>query len=273
MFETAYTRSPYRYTVIGYPDIFNELKAADIRGYYAEKYAPNNVFYVVVGDVNNARRSSNKSARPMKNPRPRRCRRSFCRRNPDRRRRAKSSRKPPSNSGHFHLAWHIPDLRHPDVPVLDVLAVLLGSGRSSRLFQHVREKQGVVHHVDAWTYSPGNAGLFGISAMADGEKFSVARDAVLAEVEKMKTSPVSAGELSKAVKQFMTATLAARKTMEGQAQNLGSNWLAANDLNFSERYLAAVKQRAARRRAARGAGISHRGKSHALRAVAHRHRP
>jgi predicted Zn-dependent peptidase len=30
--------------------------------------------------------------------------------------------------------------------------------------------------------------------------------------------------------------------MEGQAQNLGGNWLAANDLNFSERYLAAVKR-------------------------------
>jgi zinc protease len=29
--------------------------------------------------------------------------------------------------------------------------------------------------------------------------------------------------------------------MEGQAQNLGGNWLAAGDLNFSERYLAAVK--------------------------------
>src|SRR5262249_45046723 len=26
LFETAYTRSPYRFTVIGYPDIFNELK-------------------------------------------------------------------------------------------------------------------------------------------------------------------------------------------------------------------------------------------------------
>ena len=51
LFETAYTRSPYRYTIIGYPDIFNEIKAIDIRSYYAEKYAPNNVFYVVVGDV------------------------------------------------------------------------------------------------------------------------------------------------------------------------------------------------------------------------------
>jgi zinc protease len=30
--------------------------------------------------------------------------------------------------------------------------------------------------------------------------------------------------------------------MDGQAQNLGGNWLAAQDLNFSERYLAAVKR-------------------------------
>src|SRR5256885_12981400 len=51
LFETAYTRSPYRFTVIGYPDIFHELEAKDIRDYYTEKYAPNNVFYVVAGDV------------------------------------------------------------------------------------------------------------------------------------------------------------------------------------------------------------------------------
>src|SRR3954470_24316452 len=53
LFETAYTKSPYRFTIIGYPDIFNELKPEDLRGYYHEKYAPNNLLYVVVGDVKN----------------------------------------------------------------------------------------------------------------------------------------------------------------------------------------------------------------------------
>jgi zinc protease len=65
--------------------------------------------------------------------------------------------------GHVHFAWHIPEVRHPDVPALDVLAVLLGGGRSSRLYQQVREKLGLVHSVDAWTYSPGQPGLFGIA--------------------------------------------------------------------------------------------------------------
>src|SRR5205814_10475950 len=53
LFETAYTKSPYRFTVIGYPDIFHELKQEDILAYYHEKYSPNNIFYVVAGDIKN----------------------------------------------------------------------------------------------------------------------------------------------------------------------------------------------------------------------------
>ncbi len=128
------------------------------------------------------------------------------------------------------------------MPVLDVLAVLLGSGRSSRLYQQVRERQGVVHHADAWTYNPGSTGLFGMSAMVDADKFSIARDAMLAEIEKIKSSSVSTDEVQKAVKQFIAATLATRKTMDGQAGDLGGSWLAANNLTFSERYLAAIKR-------------------------------
>src|SRR5215472_4642731 len=53
LFEVAYTRSPYHFTIIGYPDIFNELKPDDIRNYYHQKYSPNNCFYAVAGDVQN----------------------------------------------------------------------------------------------------------------------------------------------------------------------------------------------------------------------------
>jgi zinc protease len=241
LFEIAYAKSPYRYTVIGYPDIFNELKPADIREYYTEKYTPNNVFYVVAGDLQNddvvaqiKSAYANTKARAMLPvvlpPEPKQTAT------------RETVEEAAIEMGHFHFAWHIPELRHADVPVLDVLAGLLGSGRSSRLFQNVREKLGVAHHVDAWTYNPGSTGLFGMSAVADGDKFEAAREAMLAEIEKIKAHSVSSDELQKALKQFISATLATRKTMEGQAQNLGGNWLAANDLNFSERYLATVKR-------------------------------
>jgi zinc protease len=241
LFEVAYTRSPYRFTVIGYPDIFNELKSEDILGYYQEKYAPNNVFYVVVGDVKPAdvvsqireayAQSKSKPLPPIVLPE-----------EPKQTALREVIEEAPVELGHFHLSWHIPELRHPDVPVLDVLAVLLGSGHSSRLYREVREKQGVVNYADAWTYNPGDPGLFGMSAIVDADKFAKARDAMLAEVEKLKTRPLAVSELGKAIKQFISATLATRKTMQGQAADLGGSWLAANDLNFSERYLATVKR-------------------------------
>ena len=241
LFEVAYTRSPYRFTIIGYPDIFNELRPDDIRDYYTEKYAPNNCFFVVAGDVKHDEavaqireayaKTKSRAIPPIVLPA-----------EPKQTAPREIIEEAPIELGHFHFAWHIPELRHPDVPVLDVLSVLLGGGRSSRLFQQVREKQGLVHHVDAWTYSPGLPGVFGMSAIADGDKFSAARDAILAEIERIKSLSVSASEVQKAVKQFISAMLAARKTMEGQAQNLGGNWLAASDLNFSERYLAAIKR-------------------------------
>ena len=240
LFETAYTKSPYRFTIIGYPDIFNEVKPDDIRNYYTEKYAPNNVFFVVAGDVKNddvvaqiktAYASCKSRAMPP----------GVLPLEPMQTGERTIIEEAAIELGHVHFAWHIPELRHVDVAVLDVLAVLLGSGRSSRLFQQVRERQGVVHHVDAWTYSPGLPGLFGISAIVDGDQFEAANAAILAEIEKIKSLSVNSNELHKAIKQFISATLSSRKTMEGQAQNLGGNWLAADDLNFSERYLAAVK--------------------------------
>jgi zinc protease len=241
LFETAYTRSPYRLTVIGYPDIFNELKPDDIHNYYREKYAPNNVFFVVAGDVKTDEviaqiRESYKNSKARALPP------NVLPDEPKQTAPREIVEEAAIEMGHAHFAWHIPELRHADVPALDVLAVLLGHGRSSRLYQQVREKQGVAHHVDAWTYSPGNPGLLGVSAVMDAEQFSPTRDAVLAEIEKVKAAPVSAEELGKAMKQFVSATLATRKTMDGQAGDLGSSWLAANDLAFSERYLAAVKR-------------------------------
>jgi len=241
LFEVAYTRSPYRFTVIGYPDIFNQLAPDDIRGYYRERYAANNTFFVVAGDVKPAEvlaQISQAYAKAIEKPLPP----TVLPEEPRQVAPREIVEEAPIELGYVHLCWHIPDLRDPDVPVLDVLATLLGMGRSSRLYQRVREKLEFVHSADAWTYNPGNPGLFGASILAAGERFADARNAVLAEVERLKDGEVTAEELAKAVKQFTAATLATRKTMQGQANDLGGSWLVASDLNFSERYLAAVKR-------------------------------
>ena len=241
LFETAYTKSPYRHTIIGYPDIFNSLTRDDIVGYYKKRYQPNNVFFVVTGDIaaedvikqiSEAYEGNPAQAMPpMVLPT-----------EPQQTAQRVRIEEAAVELGHVHFSWHIPDIRHEDVPVLDVLSTLLGSGRSSRLFREVREKQAVAHSADAWTYNPGLPGLFGMSAVVDGDKFEAARDAMLAELDKLRKKAPAKSEVAKAVKQTVSHTYASRKTMSGQAQDLGASWLAAGDLNFAHRFLDRVKQ-------------------------------
>ncbi|MBR90987.1 MAG: hypothetical protein CMO66_06960 [Verrucomicrobiales bacterium] len=240
LFETAYTVSPYRHTIIGYPDIFNELKREDIVGYYRSRYIPNNIFFVVVGDVDSDQMiaqihkafESNKHKPLPPQVLPEEPRQTAPR---------DLVEEAAIQLGHLHVSWHVPDVRHPDLPALDVLATVLGSGRSSRLYQSVREKQGLVNSADAWTYTPVGSGLFGMSAVVDTEKFGPALKAMQQELQQLKNDLVSDAELGKVVKQFISATLGTRKTMEGQAQTLGDSWISVHDLDFADRYLEAVK--------------------------------
>ncbi len=241
LFETAFTRSPYRFTIIGYPEIFNQLQPTDILGYYRERYTANNMFFVVVGDVKQdeviSQITEAFSKSKLKNVAP-----SILPSEPKQTAPRELIEEASIELGHLHFSWHIPDVRHPDIPALEILATLLGNGRSARLFQEVREKKALVNSVEAWTYSPGEMGLFGLSANVNAEKFSTANAAMLEEIEKLKDQLVPAEELSKIIKQFIAGQFATRKTMQGQAQDLGGNWMAANDLSFSERHLAAVKR-------------------------------
>lgn len=240
LFETAYQVSPCRYPVIGYPDVFNRIQRNDLLAYYEEKYAPGNIFFVVVGDVQAAaviqqigEEYANQACRPLLPAvLPQEPRQAAARQRVE---------EAPIELGHFHFAWHIPDIRHPDIPALDVLGTILGEGRSSRLFRQVRERLSLAHSVDAWTYSPGSPGLIGISGVADGAKCAGAWKAILAEVERAQEKGFAEEELEKAKKIFLAETLGAKKTMQGQAQDLGENWMAAHDLEFSDRYLDRVK--------------------------------
>ena len=241
LFEAAYRVSPCRYPVIGYREVFDRIGRNDIYAYYREKYAPENVFYVVVGDLNASELLAqitelwnDVSPRPLPpEVLPQEPRQSAPRESID---------EAPIELGHFHYAWHIPDIRHEDIPALDVLSTIMGEGHSSRLYRKVRDEQGLTHAIDAWTYSPGYPGLFGISGVADGNRCQEAWRAILEEVDLARSGGFAPEEIEKAKKISVSATLSSRKTMDGQAQDLGSNWMVAHDLTFSQRYLDRIKK-------------------------------
>src|SRR5688572_18886445 len=152
LFETAYTRSPYRFTIIGYPDIYNRVSREDVFAYYKEKYVANNVFFVVAGDMN-AQEAEDQIRAAYANAKLQALPPFVLPEEPRQIAPREVIEEASIELAHFHYSWHIPDLRHADIPLLDVLATVLGNGRSSRLFQEIRDRRGLVSSIDTWTYT------------------------------------------------------------------------------------------------------------------------
>jgi zinc protease len=241
LFSTAYQVHPYRFPVIGNIEIYNQLTQEQVMQYYKTRYVPNNLTFIIVGDVDAERVHQQlidlfkpypeKSLQPV-----------FIPTEPPQLGRRQVHQEFATELSHLSLAWHIPAVTNPDVPALDLLSMILGEGRSSRLYRRVREEAGLAFRISAFSYTPGDPGLFGIDATVDPKKREGAEQLALQIVDQVKQSGVTADELTKAKKIMLSHHLGALTTMRGQASDVGSNWLLTRDLNFSRHYLDAVQK-------------------------------
>src|SRR5881275_621472 len=241
LFASAYQRHPYRFPVIGELEIYNQLTQEQVMQYYKTRYVPNNLTFVVVGDVDAEKVRQQlgdlfkpypeKSLKPV-----------FIPSEPPQLGRREVHREFSTELTHLAMAWHIPEVTSPDVPSLDLLSTILGDGRSSRLYRRVREEAGLAYSVSAFSYTPGDPGLFGIDATLDPQKREAAEQLTLQIIDEIKQTGVTADELEKAKKMTLSQHLGTLTTMRGQASDIGSNWLLTRDLNFSRHYLGAVQK-------------------------------
>ena len=140
------------------------------------------------------------------------------------------------------LAWHVPEITHPDVPALDLLSTILGDGRSSRLYRKVREEAGLVFGISAFSYTPGDPGVLGVDATLDPENRIEAERSILQIVAEFQQNGATAEELAKAKKISLSHSLGSLTTMRGQASDLGSSWFVTRNLNFTRDYLEAMQK-------------------------------
>ncbi len=241
LFATAYQRHPYRLPVIGWLDLFNQLTQEQVVAYYRRRYVPNNLTFVIVGDVDTravrAQLEEFFAEYPARSLPP-----LFIPEEPIQLGTREVHQEFNTELTRLSLAWHVPELTHPDVPALDLLSTILGDGRSSRLYRRVREEAGLAYGVSAYSYTPGYAGLLGIDAATEPEKRIEAQALILQIVAEIQESGVTAAELKKARKMSLSQHLATLTTMRGQASDLGSSWFLTRNLNFTRDYLEDVQQ-------------------------------
>ncbi len=87
---------------------------------------------------------------------------------------------------------------HPDSHALVLLNTILGGGMSSRLFQSVREEQGLAYDVGSSPISYLDTGAFLVSAGVEPKQTGATIRAILQEMSRMRNEPIGEDELERA---------------------------------------------------------------------------
>lgn len=135
---------------------------------------------------------------------------------------------------HVEIGWRTVPALHPDVPALDLTASILGSGRASRLYRAVRDRQ-LAGSVGAYNYSTNEVGVFVISSEGKPASAGDAARAMWAQVAAVHRGDVTADEIDRAQRLFQSRWARHLETAEGQAAYL-AEWESTGGWQKGEEY-------------------------------------
>ena len=127
------------------------------------------------------------------------------------------------------------DLYYPTA----VYSAVLGSGMSSRLFQEIREKRGLVYSISSYTSSFSDSGIFGVYA-GTGQKEVMELVPVLCDQLNIDASQFTTEELQRAKAQFKSGLLMGQESTSHRCRSNASKYLMHNRLISHEEMISEI---------------------------------
>jgi predicted Zn-dependent peptidase len=217
---TAFPAQALGRPILGTPEIVRALDRAALSGYLKTRYGASSMILIGAGKVDHdalvrlARSSF-----------------SYLRAEADRdgepARFVGGERRDEKRLEQVHLVIGFAGLAHtdPDYYAASVYSTLIGGGMSSRLFQEVREKRGLVYSVYSFGQSYADGGLFGVYA-GTGEEEAAETVRVIAEELARSREGAEEVELSRARAQVKAGLLMARESTGSRAEQLAQQLMA-----------------------------------------------
>ncbi|HSV43651.1 MAG TPA: pitrilysin family protein, partial [Candidatus Bathyarchaeia archaeon] len=198
VFSTAYQVHPYRIPVIGFKELLAPLTREDFLDYYHSRYVPNNILISFAGGIDSA------TALELANQYFGRYSRGQYALQPlpvEPRQRVFRFREEYYSTQLIQgsLSYQGVDVNDEDMVALDALAMILGQGRGSRLFQALVERRKVVHSITASNFTPKDPGLFEIEfSLEEGDVDQVV-SLIEKQIKEIQEKGVTEAELEKVV--------------------------------------------------------------------------
>ena len=221
LLDKAYTVHPYKRPTIGYEQDIRNLTRQDVQQFFDTYYVPSNITIALVGDVNPKQVKQLAQAyfgRFKAKPSPPLLKAV----EPKQTEVREVELKLPSQPWYLE-AYHRPAITHPDNVIYGLIGSLLSDGRTSRLYSSLVEKQQLALSAQGFSGFPGdkypNLMLF-YALTAPNRTVEQVATGLRAEIEKLKTEPVSAIELDRVKTQAKAGLLRSLDSNSGMAQLL-----------------------------------------------------
>lgn len=127
------------------------------------------------------------------------------------------------DQAHLVLGFPAVGYADPDFHAAMLLSTLLGGGMSSRLFQEIREKRGLVYSIYSFSLPTNDAGLFGIYAGTGEAEAAELVPVTLGELAKVRES-VTTAELKRARAQVKAGLLMSLESTGSRCEQLARQW-------------------------------------------------
>ena len=237
MMANMYPNHPAGVPVIGYRKPLAALAMQDVLEYHAQTYVPQNMVFLVVGDVDTpvvlerickdmagfrSDREPSHALPPV--PPVMGTRRVVV---PD----------PRVTDDTECLAFQTIPLLHHDLYALDLLSTIVGEGQASMLEQIVHREKNLVTSIGSGSNTPNwGTGYFEIYFHCDPTQVDNAEKATLAVLKNVLEKGVSPDDLARAKRQKVAEFVNSQQTLEYQAETLASDLMGTGDVNFSQNY-------------------------------------
>jgi len=220
MHMLAFPKQKIGRSILGSADIIAKLPRRVIKTYVKQHYHAGNMVIVAAGKVNHHEFVEMAKARFSRLPRGKTPPK-------EKARIAHGARLMPKAIEQLHLilAFAGPGMHNRDIYATQLLAIILGGNSSSRLFQKVREKRGLVYTINAGHTSFKDVGIFQIYAGTDPARVDELIPVVCDELRDVRRN-ISPAELARAKAQVRATILMGRESVMGRAEVLGYQMLA-----------------------------------------------
>jgi zinc protease len=240
LFSSQYKKHPYGIPVIGYEKNVRRWPAKKIKEFYQGRYNPKNMFLVVAGDFEAAQIKKQISKQYSELPQSK-LRKSNRKKEPMQKSMRIDVEKTNFQQNLCYLSWKIPNVKHVDIPALDLIGSVLGQGDSSRFVQRLRIQEPAVNSIGAGTFTANDSGLFTISFSSNAPQIENAMTLLTEELSRFLKEGPSLEELQKAVLNTESEDDFSRETVDGLSRKFGSLEFYFKDLKYMDRYLKAIK--------------------------------